>query len=242
MNATTRGFFLAWVLMIPTTGLGAEFLEVMEQGEEPSHLEPLFHEDTEYQLLVQRKLELTPGECGRVVFRPSFQPEWAVSVHAVEEDAKRGASHQGFQITLTEAESSLYFSLPSNREGKGKKPRPVRVVRRDVDIPKDLAVAVQRAWAAVLRQTRYPDKWYGGCDGEFLEFSVFVRGLGVLQGQTWSPQKGLPAALMKAGVSLADYCRATETQRQKLLLSLQAELQRIEREARSRATDVYPKE
>jgi hypothetical protein len=67
--------------------------------------------------------------------------------------------------------------------------------------------------------------------GETVEFSVFVRGLGFLEGEIWSPERGLPAALRNVGFRLVEYCRAPQAQRQAMLPMIQAELQRIEQQA-----------
>jgi len=77
----------------------------------------------------------------------------------------------------------------------------------------DFAIAVQRAWAAMLLKTRYPARQYLGLDGWRTEFSVSVRGEGAVYGQLWSPSEGLPKELMDLGFALADYCKAPESER-----------------------------
>ncbi len=83
----------------------------------------------------------------------------------------------------------------------------------EVPINVELAIAVQRAWAAMLLKTRYPTTPYLGLDGWRTEFSVGVRGAGAVYGQLWSPSDGLPKELMDLGFALADYCKAPQHER-----------------------------
>lgn len=89
------------------------------------------------------------------------------------------------------------------------------VKKKDIDVAIDseLATAVQRAWATMLLKTRFPAGRYLGADGWQTEFSVWIRGLGGVYAQLWSPSEGLPKELMDIGFGLADYCRAPEAER-----------------------------
>jgi hypothetical protein len=88
-------------------------------------------------------------------------------------------------------------------------------LKDEIEIPIDsqFAASIEKAWKAVLLKTRYPEDTYLGLDGSQTEFSVFVRGLGTLYGQLWSPSKGLPKELMDAGFSLAKYVEASTEER-----------------------------
>lgn len=98
-------------------------------------------------------------------------------------------------------------------EGKGRPTAAVSKKEIQVEIDVDLAIAVQRAWAAMLLKTRYPTGRYLGLDGWQTEFSVSVRGIGGVYGQLWSPSEGLPKELMDLGFALVDYCKVPESQR-----------------------------
>jgi hypothetical protein len=50
-------------------------------------------------------------------------------------------------------------------------------------------------------------------DGYAAEFSVYVRGAGVLHGITHSPEIGLPKEFVEIGLQLVDYCSASEKER-----------------------------
>jgi len=83
----------------------------------------------------------------------------------------------------------------------------------DVRIDAEFAIAIQRAWATMLLKTRFPVTRYRGADGWQTEFSVFVRGIGAVYGQLWSPSEGLTKEFMDIGFALAHFCKATEAER-----------------------------
>lgn len=103
----------------------------------------------------------------------------------------------------------------------------------DVPIDLELAMAVQRAWATMLLKSRYPEKSFSGADGWSVEFSVWIKSAGGVYGYAWSPSTGLTKELMDLGVSLADYCKATEAERparrQKLMRGLEEFRQKAEK-------------
>ena len=107
--------------------------------------------------------------------------------------------------------------------------RPGEAIRQaEIEIPIDaqLATSIEKAWTAILLKTRYPESPYLGLDGCRVEFSVFVRRMGTLYGQLWSPSKGLTKELMDAGFALSNYVEASEqervTMRNKLMQRLDA--------------------
>jgi len=109
----------------------------------------------------------------------------------------------------------------------GKKVRKVQVARVDREISLELAVAIQRAWGKMLLQTRYPSHASGGVDGVCYEFSVWVRGMGDIYGQTWSPENGLPAEMVSLGESLIGLASDKKVPEQPLIAKLKAFEDRI---------------
>ena len=158
----------------------------LEHGEQPNHLVPVGQNTDKYYNIVQKKLLPTSGDYGRMIYFPSFRGEFAVSVYEYESTDSANKVSQQFRITLTKATRSIWYSTPENNDEKQQKP--VEIKRSDTIIDKAFSVAIQRAWAAMLLQTRYPSKSYVGCDGSTAEFSVWVRGAGVLRGEIWSPK------------------------------------------------------
>jgi len=113
-----------------------------------------------------------------------------------------------YRITVTTATKSTWRA---HREAqKDGAPLEIKVERVDRMVSRDLAVAIQRVWAKTLLLTRYPritQQVNGGSDGTTYQFSVFAAGFGVLQGQTWSPERGLPLELTKVGLELIAFAR-----------------------------------
>ena len=85
-------------------------------------------------------------------------------------------------------------------------------MRVDRKVSRDLAVAIQRVWTKALLLTSYPATIESRCwssikDGTRYQFSVFARGLGTLEGQTHSPERGLPRELTNIGLDLIAFAR-----------------------------------
>jgi hypothetical protein len=95
----------------------------------------------------------------------------------------------------------------------GKTGEAIREVEIEIPIDGQLATSIEKAWTAVLLKTRYPEGPYAGLDGWQVEFSVFVRRMGSLYGQVWSPSKGLTKELMDVGFGLSKYVEASEQDR-----------------------------
>ena len=214
--------------------LGASLLNAtepltLEPGPAPKFLEPVtryrsWPEDP-YQVLLKKSLVVTPGTYGHMLVVPSFRPEYAISVYG--DDFKEGdvRQPQRFQITLTRAKTSLYDSLPRNNEAK--KQLPVEIQRVDVRISREFAVAIQQAWAAMLLKTRYPGFVYRGLDGRNIYFSVFVGGLGEVEGMIWSPESGLTSEMATLGEYLVGYCELSPDKRPDAKVLLMAQLEKF---------------
>lgn len=169
------------------------------------YLEPVPSQHDEYEDLLQKKLLVTSGDYGRMLFLPSFTGEWAVSVYNKEPQSQGSVK---YCITLTEAKKNLYYSFPENNDQKKRKDVIVR--RTDVEIDREFAVKIQRAWATYILETRYSKTNNDGVDGYVARFSVWVRGEGNIQGQVWTPSRGLPLEFVELGFALVDYCKAPE--------------------------------
>lgn len=226
-------YALLLLILLTATGNAAGFYEV-PFGRQPGHLTPIDYPPDDYDQRIASHLFVTDGRLGRMVIRPSFSQESCLSVHeqtspdiqkkhggglSVSENKKR------YFITVTRASDSLYDSMAENNDDK--KVRKVQVTRIDREINLELAVAIQRAWGKMLMQTRYPSRASGGVDGVCYVFSVWVRGMGDLYGQTWSPEKSLPAEMVSLGESLMDFASDKKTPEQPLIKKLKAFEDRI---------------
>jgi hypothetical protein len=102
--------------------------------------------------------------------------------------------------------------------------RNVKVERIDIPVEKHIAIKLEEAWTAVTRQTRYPDKQYGGgADGETYQFYA-----GRCFGETWSPTDGLPAALVQSAENLIKIAKAAPEKRDGLWKNALNEAEKIQ--------------
>lgn len=110
------------------------------------------------------------------------------------------------------------------------------VVRKELTIPidSDFAIAVQRAWAAMLLNVRYPSGRYRTLDGSLTEFSVWVTGAGGVYGELSGTAKGLAKELQDIGNALANYCRASEHERRETRDSIVVRLRNFGQRASAR--------
>jgi hypothetical protein len=160
---------------------------------------------------------------------PSFEGVTAVSVYGSDFTEEYPKEPRLFHITVSKTDTSLDFSL-SKKDQKNRGARP-KFTRLDAKIDREFAVAIQRAWATMLLNTRYPQKSYGGMDGYTAYFSVFVRGAGLLHGQIWSPEHGLPKEFVEIGLQLVDYCSTSEKERPAKRSAIIKRLEKFTREA-----------
>jgi hypothetical protein len=210
-----QNFLLTGVFMLVTSISlsGAEFYQVMKGGRQPNHLVPT-PAPGDYESKIAKLLFLTDGNFGRMVARPSFEAEFCLSVHAdISESSIK--KHDGwwlvpdeektYVMTVTSASENIWGSIPQN--SKTNKDTDIKISRIDRKISLDLAIAIQRVWAKALHLTRYPSVPSNGLDGTTYQFSVWVRGRGDLQGETWSPELGLPRDLVTMGTELIAFVR-----------------------------------
>ena len=216
------------IAILPFTSSAAEFFEA-ESGDQPSHFTPVDYPPDAYDQRIAKHLFLTEGELGRFIARPSFGAESCVSVHAeISEEAKKkhgGSwavpdSEKKYFITVTQASESLWYSMPNNNDGK--KEKKVKITRIDREIEMDLAIAIQRAWGRMLQHTKYPANYSKGLDGITYQFSAWVRGLGDLHGQTWTPSGGLPAEIASLGNELRTFAADEDAKEKPLIEKLKA--------------------
>ena len=214
-DMTTKRFilFLA-ICLLAYTVCATEFYEA-EHGLPPNHLEPIGPQTSQYDRRLAENLCVTDGRFGQMVVRPSFGPEQCFSVHA--QIAKEAIEKHGgwwmvpdeektYWITLTIAEESLYHSMQGRNEAQTNSTATITRIDKQISLP--LALLIQRVWGATLHNTRYPAKAHLGLDGTTYQFSVWVRNLGYLYGETWSPEHGLPRKLVDAGLSIITLVKA----------------------------------
>ena len=209
------------VLLIAAVGL-AFASPTIQAKDVPQFLsEPLLpaKRDTYYKIL-DRKLLKTPQDFGRMTFRPSFEGELAVSVYAL-----KAHSPDVFRVTLTEAGKNIWYCLTPKQQGIKAPPdygnkydisNQVSVKRIDVDIDRELALAIQKTWQAMLARDPLPDpdaERYISVDGYSAEFAVRMSNGKMIVRETSNPHGPPAAEFVQVGLLLADYCRAPEKER-----------------------------
>jgi hypothetical protein len=215
LEPTPMRTLLIWEALILAASVhvsAADFYEVTHSKGEPKYLVPV--RMSEHEQWIAKYLFVTDGDLGRMVEMPSFEPESCISVHANIPKSlieKYGPDRlflvpdeeKTYVMTLTTVLTSFSNSRASN-DGLTNE---VRVSRIDRPISLDLAVAIQRVWGKALRLTCYAPNYPGGYDGVTYQFSVWVKGAGVLEGETWTPQSGLPRELVDVGRKLIAFVR-----------------------------------
>jgi len=193
-----------------------------------------------YYKILDRKLLMTPADLGRMTFRPSFEGEFAVSVYP----AAGRSPGSGFRVTLTEASKSIWSSLTPKQQGYIPAPdvkhnerdtsSQIPVKRIDVNIDRELALAIQRTWQAMLARNPVPDpdaERYISVDGYSAELSVRMPDGKTIIRETSNPHGHPTRDFVQVGLLLADYCNAPVRDRPKRRKELLRELQHVLREA-----------
>ena len=72
----------------------------------------------------------------------------------------------------------------------------------------------------MLQHTKYPAKASMGLDGITFQFSVWVRGLGYLYGETWTPGSGLPAEIASLGSEFTTFVSDKKAKEKSLIQKL----------------------
>jgi hypothetical protein len=204
-------------------------------GKQPDHLVPLVPETDitgRYRDLMFKHLCITAAQFGRMALEIGFyEPEWVVSVYGQDEVGINTTEYKSYHITVTKARDSIWTSLPSNNEEHQQKP--IEVSRQDVVIDRQLAVAVQRAWTAMLLQTRYAERASMFTDAPTVWFSVECRNLFTeLYGEIRPPTHGLTKEMFDIGVALRKFCELPPDQRAPEREKLISRLNALERKAR----------
>lgn len=215
-------YMIFFLILLSLSAQSESFYEA-EYGEQPNHLTPLDYPPDEYDQRIINKLFITSGELGRFISRPSFGAETCLSVYkgaTKNLDATRIANsdESKYFITTTKASNSIWYSMPQNNHEK--KDNPIEVIRIDREISQHLAIAIQRVWGRMLQHTKYPAKVSLGLDGTTYQFSVWVKGIGNLHGETWTPDKGLPAEMVAIGKELAQFTENKATNEEQLIKRL----------------------
>lgn len=167
----------------------------------PKYLAPVNPNDRAYEQAIEKLLDGRQGR-GTMIYTesPYAEGDFVISVWG-KDRSDRDVDHP------------LNNFLTLIKVSPGKPGEAIRKAEIEIPIDAQLATSIEKAWTAILLKTRYPEGPYLGLDGWQVEFSVFVRRMGTLYGQLWSPSKGLTKELMDVGFALSKYVEASEQER-----------------------------
>lgn len=181
----------------------------------PDHLQPLdpYPMDWEvaYTKQLSKYLDLKAPYLARMIVRPSFDPEYLMSIHGPPEDDYPGVDSQGFFVSCTVSDKSIWYSMRENNSEKVEKE--IKPTTSTAPLPAEVARKVYGLWNEMLLGTRYTRELNAGLDGVTIEFATHLK-----HGEAWSPSVGTsPALLWDLGEKLVAYCKAPVEERKKLL-------------------------
>lgn len=182
------------ILLIPLSAPGGATTH-------PKYLAPVNPNDRPYEQAIEKLLDGRQGR-GTMIYTqsPFAEGDFVISAWG------KGRSDRDVDHPLNNFLTLIKLS-------PGKPGEAIRKVEIEIPIDGQLAMSIEKAWTAILLNTRYPEAPYVGLDGWQVECSVFVRRMGSLYGQMWSPSEGLTKELMDIGFALSKYVEASEQER-----------------------------
>lgn len=155
-----------------------------------------------YQRLLKEELLTSNGDYGVMVMMMTGLGEWAVSVgrRPMTTDGQRG-----YELSYTSASRSFYdcrFTWDHTDKA-------VRVSKVDVEIDRTFALALQKAWRAILSRDQHLLKeWEKSftIDGYSADFSVRMRDGRIITRRTGNAQLPPASEIVTVGYELRDYC------------------------------------
>jgi hypothetical protein len=144
----------------------------------PTHLSPTADpQKGKYRARVEKLLHATPAGHTQMIMRPSFGPEFALSVRSQD------ATHV---ITVTEAKRSIWTHYYRGFDSESA-PDEFELLRWDREIDPEFADAIHEAWLSKLHQVREPEHVQYGTDGVTFEFLAVDATGRRLRGEVWPP-------------------------------------------------------
>ena len=161
------------------------------------------------------KLGPTPFDCGRVIFKPAFAPEYSVSVHST----RVGDKLPKYVATYIKAEDSLNELFEPGVDPK--EAQAVKVRRIDCEISKQTAEKLKQAWMGMLsgNQRARPmteEDATRATDATIAEFSIQLSQVQILYAELLeveSPRGPKTKMLVDLANTLVDYCKARKGDR-----------------------------
>jgi hypothetical protein len=140
-----------------------------------------------------------------VVCLPSFEAEWALRL--------LGADNKGYALALSVAEKQIWSSRTT---------APVAVKQMEVPLTAELGALLCEVWRKMLLRVRHSQSVGIGLDGVTYHFACHGPGVGLMAGETWSPDsQTAPGKLVALSHLLYRYVEETDAGRSGLIGEIQ---------------------
>ena len=192
-----------------------------------------------YEAVSQRLLSPYSDRKCQAVFLPSFSEESAVylqydsdssAIPAVVVALKMERQLWAEMHMVMEADAGEQGSRSIEPETQRKALLQIKSVvnRLEAPIDREVAVALELTWDAMLTRVQYPEKSEQGLDGETCHFANFTLDFGYRTGKVWSPSAGtLTYELVELAKALREYPSLSEAARKVAAQELQNRAQEM---------------
>lgn len=171
-------------------------------------------------------LLVTSADGGRMVVRPSWEPEYAVAIYS-QPDSR--SSEITYRITVTRASMSISYAL------ENKLPlSEIKVSRSDAPIPFSTASALRRLWNEMLShvgEDRLPNDYFAPVDAGIVEFGL-VDKQGERVGELPTNPGSDVDAFERLGMQLAEYPSASSSKQAVLAHQIEHEANALDERVR----------
>jgi hypothetical protein len=175
------------------------------------------------------KLGPTQFDCGRVIFKPAFAPEYSVSVYS----RSLGRGQTKYLVAYIAVDQNLWQVTDAG--GKPRRAQGLKTRRIDCEIPQRTAEKVKQAWIGMLSGNQQPkpmreEDVARTTDATVVEFSIQLSPARILYGETVEVDLLLrrkTRVLVDLAKTLVNYCKAKQTDRAAIALKIDRKATRL---------------
>jgi hypothetical protein len=217
-----RPSFITQIVLALCVGIS---LDCRASRPDEDHLVPLkeaYGLSAVYHQVWERQLLVTPGNVARFVSLPGTgDVETAISIYrkSGENGSLRGSD---YWVTVTQASESLWRAVESKTD-----PTTIRVQRCDTPISESTAVAVHKAWMAMLAQTKAQQKSGISVDSSQEIFSAAKPDGAILEAESPLTPKQNTKALIDIALSFMEYCDAPVAKRAQITSKIEKAVSKL---------------
>jgi hypothetical protein len=136
----------------------------------------------------QNEFEIIEGSIDHLIPAAPIYPR----TNNIAEFTSRASRSQSYSWALYKNDKLNKFVLHSWELEKTKDSPPSKANELEIEIPKEAAQLIYTIWSNSILNARYTRMLHGGLDGVRYNFSTFLRGIGQVSGEIWSPSENLP--------------------------------------------------